>query len=123
MLRKKYRNFWIIALNATEKSDVFLSQAIFLADTVFAGWGDLSWTEMFFSIYRSSCLIEVYIRPEKYWLCMLGCRLTIYSMKAPFFATTASWRPQNEWQVLLIYTAASQSHSTAMDGCRAARLV
>ncbi len=29
------------------------------------GWGAQSWTKTFFSLYRPSCHIEAYIRPEK----------------------------------------------------------
>jgi hypothetical protein len=35
LFRKKYRNFWIIALNATEKSGAFFVAGDFLADTVY----------------------------------------------------------------------------------------
>ncbi len=32
------------------------------------GWGGQWWKIFFFSMYRPSCLIEAYVRPEKYWL-------------------------------------------------------
>jgi hypothetical protein len=36
------------------------------------GWGGESWNKMFFSLYRPSCFIEAYVRPEKYWLVWAG---------------------------------------------------
>jgi hypothetical protein len=75
------------------------------------GWSDQSWTKLYFSIYRSSPLIEIYGSPGKYWLVReSGCWLPIYSMKAPFFATTTSRQWQNEWQILRGYSAASRSN-------------
>ncbi len=38
----------------------------------YTGWGGQSWTKMFFSMHRPSCLIEAYVRPEKYWLVWAG---------------------------------------------------
>jgi hypothetical protein len=32
----------------------------------YTGWGSQSWTKTVFLIYRPSCLIEAYVRPEKY---------------------------------------------------------
>jgi hypothetical protein len=36
------------------------------------GWGGESWTKTFISLYRPSCLIEAYDRPEKYLLVWAG---------------------------------------------------
>jgi hypothetical protein len=38
----------------------------------YTGWGGQSWTKAVFSLYRPSCLIEAYIRPEKYCFVWAG---------------------------------------------------
>jgi hypothetical protein len=48
---------------------VFLSHkevTISSPSQVNTGWGGQTWTKMVFSMYRPSCLIEAYARPEKY---------------------------------------------------------
>jgi hypothetical protein len=73
-------------------------------------------------MYRPSCLIEAYFSPESTGWYMLGCWLSIYSIKAPFFATVAAWRLRNEWQFLRIDSVARQSHSAAKDRCRGSKI-
>jgi hypothetical protein len=51
---------------------------------------------MFFLIYRPSCFIEAYCRPEMYWLCVLGYWLPIYSISTPFSLATDRRRRRNE---------------------------
>ncbi len=42
-------------------------------DEIYTGWGGQSWIKRFvFSIYRPSCHIEAYIRPEKYCFVWAG---------------------------------------------------
>jgi hypothetical protein len=36
------------------------------------GWMVNRGLKRFFSLYRPSCLIEAYVRPEKYWLLWVG---------------------------------------------------
>jgi hypothetical protein len=76
----------------------------------------------FFSLYRPSCHIEAYIRPEKYWLVWAGPLANHHSILTSFFLATAErWR-RKERHVLRIYTTASWSYSTAANGRRAAKL-
>ncbi len=85
------------------------------------GWGGELWTKMVFSIYRPSCLIEAYIRPEKYWLVWAG-PLANHPFNFNFiFLATVQLRRRKERHVLRIYTAASRSYSTATNGRRAAK--
>jgi hypothetical protein len=38
----------------------------------YTGYGGESWSKTFFSVYRPSCRIEAYIRPEKYYFVWAG---------------------------------------------------
>ncbi len=76
----------------------------------------------FFSVYRPSCHIEAYIRPEKYSFVWAGPLANHHSILTSFFLATAEWRRRKERYVLWIWTAAFQSHSAATDGRRAAKL-
>jgi len=76
----------------------------------------------FFSLYRPSCHIEAYIRPEKYCFVWAGPLANHHSILTSFFLATAKRRRRKERHVLLIWTAASQAYSAATDGRRAAKL-
>ncbi len=76
----------------------------------------------FFSLYRPSCHIEAYIRPEKYWLMWAGPLANHHSILTSFFLATAERRRRKERFALRIWTAGFQSHSAATDGRRAAKL-
>jgi hypothetical protein len=54
-----------------------------------------------FSLYRPSCLIEAYIRPEKYCFVWAGPLANHHSILTSFFLATAK-RRQKERHVLLI---------------------
>ncbi len=71
--------------------------------------------------YRSSCHIEAYVRPEKYWLVWAGSLANHLLNFNLIFLSDGLTVMVNEWHVLQISTAASRSHSAAIDGCRAAR--
>ncbi len=86
-----------------------------------AGLSIMDQTVFFQSIGLSSCFIEAYGSSGKYCWCV-SCWLSIYSMKAPFFVTGASWQRQSEKQALGMYFTASWSYSVAMNGRRASRL-
>jgi hypothetical protein len=58
--------------------------------------------------YRPSCLIEAYGSPRKYWLVRGGLLANNLFNEGAIF-----W--QKEWQVFWMYSATSQSDSTAMD--------
>ncbi len=66
-------------------------------------------------MYRSSFLIEAYDSPGKYWLA-----LHLFNEGAIFCCEASRW--WNERHVLQMYSAASRSHSFAMDRRRVARL-
>jgi hypothetical protein len=76
----------------------------------------------FFSLYRPSCHVEAYIRPEKYCFLWAGPLASHHSILTSFFLATAQRRRRKERYVLRIYTAASRSYSAATDGRRAAKL-
>ncbi len=77
---------------------------------------------VFFSIYRPSCHIEAYIRPEKYCFVWAGPLANHHSILTSFYLATAKRQRRKERHVLLIWTAASQAYSAATDGRRAAKL-
>ncbi len=86
-------------------------------------WDGQSWTKMvIFHCIGLHVSLKLMLGLKSTGCCVLGCWITIYSMKAIFFTTMASRRQSKELQVLRKYTTASRSHSAAMDGCRAARL-
>jgi hypothetical protein len=64
---------------------------------------------------RHFCLIEAYVRPEKYWLVWAGGLANHLFYLTSFFLVLACRRQRNERQVLWMYSAASQAHSAAMD--------
>jgi hypothetical protein len=74
-----------------------------------------------FSLYRPSCLIEAYIRPEKYCFVWAGPLANHHSILTSFFLATAQRRRRKERHVLRIWTAASRFHSAATNGRRAAK--
>jgi hypothetical protein len=76
----------------------------------------------FFSIYRPSCHIEAYIRPEKYCFVWAGPLANHHSILTSFFLATAERRRRKERYVLRILTAAFRSYSAATDGRRVAKL-
>ncbi len=76
----------------------------------------------FFSLYRPSCHIETYIRPEKYCFVWAGPLANHHSILTSFFLATAERRRQKERYFLRILTAAFWSYSAATDGGRAAKL-
>ncbi len=75
----------------------------------------------FFSLYRPSCHIEAYIRPEKYWMVWAGPLANHHSILTSFFLATAQRRRRKERHVWRICTAASRRYSTATNGRRAAK--
>jgi hypothetical protein len=90
--------------------------------TVHTGWALNRGLKRFFSIYRPSCHIEAYIRPEKYCFVWAGPLANQHSILTSFFLAMAERRRQKELYVLRIYTAASRQYSVATDGHRAAKL-
>jgi hypothetical protein len=76
----------------------------------------------FFSLYRPSCHIEAYIRPEKYCFVWAGPLANHHSILTSFFLATAEQRQRKKRYALRIWTAAFRSHSAATDGHRAAKL-
>jgi hypothetical protein len=76
----------------------------------------------FFSLYRPSCHIEAYIRPEKYCFVWAGPLANHHSILTSFFLASAERRRRKERHVLRIYTSASQRYSAATDGRRVAKL-
>ncbi len=104
--------------------DIYIARVfIFISMYACTGWGNRSWTKtFFFSIYRTSCLIEAYGGPKKYWL-VCGRLLANhpFNLNCIFLATAhRQWR--SERQVLQMYSATNQSHYTLIDGCMASRL-
>ncbi len=97
---------------------------IFFLPLVYTEWGGPLGTKMVFSMYGShvSRLLETsFLYLKSTGLCVLGFWLTIYSVRTSFFLVAAEWCQWNERHVLQIYTAASRSHSEAMDRNRAAK--
>jgi hypothetical protein len=75
----------------------------------------------FFSLYRPSCHIEAFIRPEKNCFVWAGLLANHHSILTSFLLATAQRRRRKERHVLRIYTAASRSYSAATNGRRAAK--
>ncbi len=75
-----------------------------------------------FSLYRPSCHMEAYIRPEKNCFVWAGPLANHHSILTSFFLETAERRRRKERYVLRIWTAAFRSYSAATDECRAAKL-
>jgi hypothetical protein len=53
----------------------------------YTGWGDSSWTKLFFfNVYRPSCLFEAYGRPKNYWLVYVGLLANRLFNQGAFFS-------------------------------------
>jgi hypothetical protein len=75
----------------------------------------------FFLVYRPSCLIEASFRSEKCWLVCVGLLATHLFGSNLIFPSGGFFVEAEGVAVFADMSAASQSHSAAMDGHRAAR--
>ncbi len=73
-------------------------------------------------MYRPSCLIEVFVRPEKYWLVWAELKANHLLNFNFIFLSDGLAVAAYERQVLQIWTTASRSHSAATDGRRNTKL-